>query len=137
MSFGIIIRKSDYTRKSGAPRFQRHFNRELTDRDHPNGMMMHTKEQYYGELKRRGLEPYDPKAKDCAKVKPVTLSEDTKQTIKAINEQTHKGKFKPSGRLIQKMESKGVKMSMTKEDLRKLPAHYREGGICADNPKRK
>lgn len=135
MSFGIIVRKSGYSQKSGAPRFYRHFNREITDKSNPNGMMIHTKEQYYSELKKRGLEPYDPSAKDSAKSKPVVLSDDTKQTIRAIDQQTYKGKFKPSGRLLDKMASKGVNLRPTEADMKKLAKKtdsISKGGMKAD-----
>lgn len=133
MSFNIIVRQSGYSsKKKSMPHFHKHFNREIVDAQHPNGTMIYTKEQYYGELKRRGLEPYDHSAKDCAKIQPVTMSEDTKKTIQAINEQTHKGKFTPSGRLLDKMASKGVKIRPTDEDLKKLPSCYKEGGISND-----
>lgn len=132
MSIGIIIRPSGYSRKSGAPRFVSHFNREITDKDHPDGTMMYTKDQYYGELKKRGLEPYDKNAKDCGKTKPVALSEDTKGVLKGINDCTYKGKFQPSGRLLDKMASKGVKIKPTDDDLKKLPGVYQSGGISDD-----
>lgn len=120
MTFSIIIRKSGYSRKGGAPVFRPHFNRELTDKSNPNGTMMYTKDQYYGELKKRGLQPYDKNAKDCGKTKPIALSDDTKKVLHAIDEQTYKGKFKPSGRLLDKMASKGVNLRPTEADMKKL-----------------
>lgn len=135
MSIGIIVRPSGYSRKKGAPVFRPHFNRELVSKDKPHGQMFYTKEQYYGELKKRGLAPYDPNAKDCGKTKPVVMSEDTKGTIREINAQTYKGKFQPSGRLLDKMASKGVKIKPTDDDLKKLPGVYSQGGISDDKRK--
>lgn len=94
--------------------------------------MMYTKEQYYGTLKARGLQPYDPSAQDSAKTKPVKLTDDTKKVLKSIDEQTYDGKFKPSGRLLDKMKSKGVNLRPNDSDLKKLPACYQKGGISAD-----
>lgn len=130
MSFGIIVRASGYSsKKHSAPRFAPHFNRSLGDAKNPEGKFFRTKEEYYTELKTKGLEPYDPSAKDCGARKAYKPSENLKRTIKEIHNQTKNGKFKPSDRLIQKMESMGVKTKMSREDLRKLPAHYQSGGF--------
>ena len=124
MSVGIIIRPSGYSQKKAqAPRFTPHFNRSTET-------YYRTAREYYSDLKKRGLEPYDPSAKDCGARKPYKPSEELKETVKAIHSQTYKGKFKPSERLVKKMENMGVKMKMNREDLKKLPSHYQSGGFA-------
>lgn len=127
----IIIRPSGYSsKKHSAPTFHPHFNRSLGDDKHPTGKYFHTKESYYSELKSRGLEPYDPSAKDCGKRTPYKPSQALKETITAIKDQTKKGKFKPSDRLIKKMQSMGVKTHISQKELQKLPKGYKEGGFA-------
>lgn len=134
MSIGIIVRPSGYSKsKHSAPAFKPHFNRSLGDNQNPNGKYFHTKEQYYTELKTRGLEPYDPSAADSGKRKAYTPSEALKKTVNEIHNQTHKGKFKPSDRLIKQMESMGVNTKVSREDIKHLPKHYQSGGFYAAN----
>lgn len=128
MSFGIIVRSSGYSRKSGAPAFKPHFNRSLPSAHNPHGTYFRTKEEYYGTLKAKGLEPYDASAQDSGKRKAYKPSEQLKEVTTAIHSQTYSGKFKPSERLVRKMEAMGVKMHMTREDLKKLPSNYTQGG---------
>ena len=130
MSFGIIVRPSGYSRKKqSAPAFHPHFNRSLGTKEHPEGRYFHTKEEYYGTLKKMGLEPYDPSAADSGKRKAYKPSKDLQQVTEAIHRHTRNGKFKPSDRLVHKMEAMGVKMSMSRADLAKLPSHYQKGGF--------
>lgn len=105
-----------------SPRFVSHFNRTM-------GRYYYTAKDYYSDLKSKGLEPYDKNAPDSGKRKAYVPSENLKRVTSEIHAQTYKGKFKPSERLVKKMESMGVKMRMTKEDLKKLPAHYQSGGF--------
>lgn len=131
MSVGIIIRPSGYTsKKFSGPTFKPHFNRSIPSVHNPNGTYFRTKEEYYGTLKKKGLEPYDATAKDSGKRKEYKASKDLRETIQAIHDHTNRrGKFKPSENLIKKMESMGVKTKMSREDLKKLPAAYQTGGF--------
>lgn len=129
MTVGIIIRPSGYSSKKQAPVFKPHFNRSIPSPKNPEGTYFRTKEDYYGTLKKKGLEPYDPTAKDSGKRAPYVASEKTRKIVQSISEHTRKGKFKPSGKLLSAMESVGVKMTQTQSDLAKLPAHYQKGGF--------
>lgn len=133
MSVGIIIRPSGYSgKKSQTARFVPHFNRSIPSAHNPNGTYFRTKEEYYGTLKKMGLSPYDPTAKDSGKRKEYKASDKARNILSAIGQQTKKGKFKPSGNLVKAMEDHGVQMQMKKSDLDKLPKHYQKGGFNND-----
>lgn len=131
MSIGIIIRPSGYTSKHhSAPRFVPHFNRSIPSAHNPNGTYFRTKEDYYGTLKKKGMEPYDPHAADSGKRSPYKASKKCREIVEGIKSCTNKkGKFTPSTRLVDAMESMGVKTKMTRQDLAKLPSHYQSGGF--------
>lgn len=82
MSFGIIIK--------GGKGFSRHFNRELTDRAHPNGQWIHTKEDYVREMNKRGLEPYDPNRARPAQSKPYQPSKEAHEFIASVKSREDK-----------------------------------------------
>lgn len=113
-----------------APRFQPHFNRALGDQRNPQGKYFGSSKEYYGELKKRGLEPYDPSAKDTSKRKDYKPSEELRRTVQAIKQQTHNGKFKPSENLVRQMQKMGVKTHITEKDLKNLPKDYKKGGYA-------
>lgn len=126
----IIIRPGGYsTKKFSAPPFKAHFNRSIPSTHNPNGTFFRTKEEYYNTLKKKGLEPYDPTTKDSGKRKAYKPSENLNKVITEIHNQTYRGKFKPSERLVNQMEAMGVKTKMNREDLKKLPGHYQKGGF--------
>lgn len=130
MSIGIIVRPTGYSsKKHQAPRFVPHFNRSVPSDHNPNGTYFRTKEDYYSTLKKKGLEPYDPTSKDSGKRTPYKPSERLKRVTTEIHNQTYRGKFKPSERLVHEMESMGVQTKVSREDMRKLPGHYQTGGF--------
>lgn len=132
MSVGIIIRPSGYSsKKHTAPRFVPHFNRSIPSSINPNGTYFRTEKEYNATLKKKGLEPYDPSAADSGKRKPYKPSEKLKQVTTEIHNQTHKGKFKPSTKLLDQMASMGVNIKPTRADLKSLPAHYQKGGFTS------
>lgn len=109
------------------PRFEPHFNRALADKANPNGKYFISARDYYGELKKRGLEPYDPKGPDRAHRKPYKASQESKELVRAI--MSHKGPISEDSRIGHAMTKKGVKFRISREDLKKLPAQYQTGGM--------
>lgn len=81
------------------------------------------------DLKSKGLEPYDVTVPDQGKMVKHKPSAKATGIIKSIGDHTRKGKFQPSGKLVAAMESIGVKTSMSRSDLAKLPAAYQTGGF--------
>lgn len=126
----IIIRPSGYSsKKHSAPRFSPHYNRTLEK-------YYASSSEYYSDLKRKGLAPYDPTSSDQGKRKPYVASKKVREIVSTITASTKKGKFKAEDNLISAMKSVGVKgfeQDYKKSDLAKLPGHYQpksnEGGF--------
>lgn len=111
MSFGIIVK--------GGKGFSRHFNRELTDKAHPTGQWVHTREDYNKEMKKRGLEPYDPSKVKETKSKPYKTSKEAHEFIQSVkNREDKNGKVELSGGqkewLSKRLSMKPVKNSNSK-----------------------
>jgi hypothetical protein len=127
MSVSIIVRKHSTSR-----RFHPHYNSAL-------GKYIHTKEDYLREMKSGGFEPYDPNVKEKG-IKKHQMSPWVREVTNSIKEHTKRGKFEPSGRLINEMKRRGclyTKQQMA--DYAALPSHYQtdKGGFADDSPKTK
>lgn len=96
----IIVKKGRSSTSKSAPKFEPHMNRAL-------GKYYYTAKDYYGDLKKKGLEPYDPTVGEKPKPKPE-MSKDAIEVIKEIKNQSKNGKFKPSGQLVNKMVKMGA-----------------------------
>lgn len=84
MSFNIIIRSGN------SPRFKPHFNRELVDKANPHGQMIHTKEDYLKEMKKRGLEPYRPDEVKRPASKKYTPSKECREIVNYVEKNKKK-----------------------------------------------
>jgi hypothetical protein len=88
-------------------RFKPHFNEAL-------GKFYHTKEDYLGDMKRGGYEPYTGEAKAPAREKPDTAP--TNAVLRAIRDCSNRdGSFTPGSALKQELMRRGV--IMTKESV--------------------
>lgn len=114
-----------------APKFKPHYNRVLGDAQNPTGKYFHDAKSYYGELKQRGLEPYDASAKDSGKRTPIKANAELRQVTQAIHDQTKGGKFRPSDKLLKKMESMGVNLKPTMKDFKHMPNQHKQGGFSS------
>ena len=116
----IMVRK--YT---AAPRFHPHFNQAT-------GRYYGTSSEYYSDLKRRGLEPFDGNMehRSDSNRKSYKPSKEANEVYKAIHDASRDGKFRAGDRLKDKIMqmSRGKPVVASQVDLAKLPAHYQKGG---------
>lgn len=96
----IIVKSGRSSGSKSAPKFHPHYNSAL-------GGYYHTAKDYYGDMKKKGLEPYDPSTGEKSKPRPE-MSKESVEVIKAIKQQSKNGKFKPSGQLVSKMVKMGA-----------------------------
>ena len=95
MSLTIFVRKK--TSSSRYPRFVPHFNSEL-------GKKYYEAHQYYSDVKKAGLEPYDPGSIKKPERKPYKMSSWARGMHGDIS--IRKGR-KPSDRFISELDKRG------------------------------
>lgn len=91
-----IITKSTKS-STKAPVFKPHYNREL-------GKQYHTASDYYGDLKKRGLEPYNPK--NVTKIKPKDY--ELSKWAKEMNAESQRTKGKVGDKFLNEWKKKGI-----------------------------
>ena len=110
MSFGIIIRKDSL-------KFKPHFNRELGNK------VIYTKEEYTHEMKKRGLEPYDPSSVKPIEKKSYKPSKEARVFINSVkNSEDKDGKVRLSGN-----QTKWLKDRLSTKSVK--PKNLKQGGF--------
>lgn len=111
--------------------FYPHFNRSLGIDALGRGKFIGSYQQYDRELKSRGLVRENPDAKYAPKVKPHSVSRETRKLVEAIKSQTQNGKFNPSGTLQSELIKRGAikKMSEVQKLKEKMPKESGSGGF--------
>ena len=109
-----------------------HTNRALGNWDTPRGKYISSKKQYFNELAKQGMMPYEEATKitdlkeEAAKNKPLLPSQDTKDILRYA--QTHadsEGNVKLSGKIVDLMVEKKI---VQDQDIfyKKLPKCYQD-----------
>lgn len=118
----IIVKKT-----ASHSAFRPHFNR-ATDRYY------HTKEDYLGDLKKRGLEPYKPGAAEKAvKKTDHKASEWAKDMVRAVHNAPKDKKGRPmlGERWHKSLEKKGVSIRKKPDSSKASGLNTKEGGFTA------
>lgn len=107
-----------------APAFKPHFNRSM-------GRYYHTSADYYGDLKSKGMIPYNPADAKPPERKGYTQSTWAKEMLKTIKTASKDSKGRPilGGRFHEELEKRGVSLRKNKRDSRLNP---NEGGVFSD-----
>lgn len=113
----IIIVKKFGSDSRKAPAFKPHYNREL-------GKYYHSKTDYYGDLKKKGLIPFTEATP--VERKPYKASKWAHDMVNTVKQGSRKGKFVPGDRFIKELKKKGV--DITKKP-KELPHNAKEGGF--------
>lgn len=107
--------------KKGGGGFHPHFN-------HATGRFYHTRDDYLGDLKAKGLEPFDPRAagRDGPKRTPYKPSQWARDMGKSISETSRHG-GKVGSMVIDELKRHGV--DVTKPPRKDLPTQTDRGGF--------
>ena len=81
---------------SKAPKFKPHYNREL-------GNKYYSEKDYYSDMKKAGLEPYDPNSVKRHAPKPYVQSEWAKGMVNDIHERHGRP---PGGRFLEELRKR-------------------------------
>lgn len=84
--------------------FKSHFNRELCDKENPNGKWIGTRAEYLKELKEKNLVPYNKSDYSKTTEKPIKISKEAHQAVEHIR----KTKGNPGSGWYKWLESKGM-----------------------------
>jgi len=91
-----------------APKFKPHYNREL-------GKKYYSAREYYSDIKRAGMEPYDPSSVRKTPNKPYVQSEWAKGMHQDIISRNGR---KPGERFIKELEKRGYTQERANEARR-------------------
>ena len=95
------------------PKFTPHFNREL-------GKQYYSSKDYYGDVKKAGLEPYNPDSVAKRESKPYERSEWAKEMHRDIKNRDGRP---PGERFIKELEKRGFSQTRYEEAKRLANAH--------------
>jgi len=90
------------------PKFKTHFNREL-------GKKYYSEKDYYSDMKKAGLEPYNPNSVKRHSPKPYVASEWARDMQQDIRDR--KGRA-PGGRFIEELRKRGYTQERANEAMR-------------------